>query len=165
MFERWKRSKRARHKAPECRAAGGRTFIGEQVHMDGFIRCREDLHIDGSFEGAIELKEHRLSVGEKGRVAAEIRVRNATISGQVEGNIFSEGKIEITRHGRFVGKLEAEGIAVADGAYLKAVIQMARGPVADPVPVCGPSEECPASGPIDSREAPDQENEALRYSK
>lgn len=127
--------------------------------MDGFIRCREDLHIDGSFEGTIELKEHRLSVGEKGRVAGEIRARNATISGQVEGNILSEGKIEITRHGRFVGKIEAEGIAVADGACLKAVIQMARGTV------CGLSDECPASGPIDSREAPDQENETLRYSK
>jgi cytoskeletal protein CcmA (bactofilin family) len=159
MFERWKRSKRARLEAAEFAPLGRRTFIGEQVHMDGFIRCREDLHIDGSFEGTIELKEHRLSVGEKGRVAAEIRVRNATISGQVKGNILSEGKIEITRHGRFVGKIEAEGITVADGAYLKAVIQMARGPA------CGPSEECPASGQIDSREAFDQENETLRYSK
>lgn len=159
MFERWKRSKRVRHDAAELAPVARRTFIGEQVQMDGFIRCREDLHIDGSFEGTIELKEHRLSVGEKGRVAAEIRVRNATISGQVKGNILSEGKIEITRQGRFVGKIEAEGITVADGAYLKAVIQMARGPV------CGPSEACPASGQIDSREASDQENETLRHSK
>ena len=159
MFGRWKRSKKARHQATEFAPVGGRTFIGEQVHMDGFIRCREDLYIDGSFEGTIELEQHRLTVGEKGRVAAEIRVRNASINGQVKGNILSEGKIEITRHGRFVGKIEAEGIIVADGAYLKAVIQMAR------VRVCGPLEECPASGQIDSGEAPDQRNETFRYAK
>jgi cytoskeletal protein CcmA (bactofilin family) len=116
----------------------GRAFIGERVQMEGFIRCREDLHIDGSVEGTIELNEHRLTVGEKGRVAGEIRVRNATISGNVKGSIFSRGHIEITRLGHFEGLIEAEGIAVADGADLKAEIRLTRDPAADTISASGP---------------------------
>jgi cytoskeletal protein CcmA (bactofilin family) len=140
MFGRWKRSRKKLRPLEEFVPVGGRTFIGEQVQMEGLIRCREDLYIDGSFEGTIELKEHRLTVGEKGRVAAEIRVQNATISGQVKGSILSQGKIEITRPGHFVGQIEAGGIAVEDGAYLKAVIRLTRDPVADAIPGPDPFE-------------------------
>jgi cytoskeletal protein CcmA (bactofilin family) len=94
--------------------------------MEGFIRCREDLYIDGWVEGTIELEEHRLTIGEKGRVAAEIRVQDAKISGDVKGTILSHGKVEITRNGRFLGQVESRGIAVEDGAYLKAVIRLSR---------------------------------------
>jgi cytoskeletal protein CcmA (bactofilin family) len=162
MFGRWKRSRKKLRPLEELGPVVGRTFIGEQVQMEGFIRCSEDLYIDGSVEGTIELKEHRLTVGEKGRVAAEIRVQNATISGHVKGRILSQGKIEITRLGHFVGQIEAGGIAVADGAYLKAVIRLTRDPAADTISAHGPLEECPASGEIDMEEALNPGNKTCR---
>jgi cytoskeletal protein CcmA (bactofilin family) len=159
MFGRWKRSRKKLCPPEELAPVVGRTFIGEQVQMQGFIRCREDLYIDGSAEGTIELKEHRLTVGIKGRVAAEMHVQDATISGHVKGRILSQGKVEITRSGHFVGQIEAGGIAVADGAYLKAVIRLTRDPAADTIPENGPLEECPASGEIDMEEALNPGNE------
>jgi cytoskeletal protein CcmA (bactofilin family) len=169
MFGRWKRSRKKLRPLEEFVPMGGRTFIGDQVQMEGFIRCGEDLYIDGSFEGTIELKEHRLTVGEKGRVAAEIRVQNATISGQVKGSILSQGKIEITRPGHFVGQIEAGRIAVADGAYLKAVIRLARDPAADAIPGHGPLEAWTVPGEKRVEETPgpglNQRNETFRYSK
>ncbi len=165
MFGRWKRSRKKLRYPEELGPVVGRTFIGEQVHLEGIIRCREDLYIDGLVEGTIELKEHRLTVGEKGRVAAEMRVQNATINGQVKGSILSQGKIEITRLGRFVGQIEAGGIAVADGAFLKAVIRLTQDPAADTIPANGPLEQCPASGEIDMEEALSQGNETCGSAK
>jgi cytoskeletal protein CcmA (bactofilin family) len=165
MFGRCKRSRKKLHPLEELGPAVGRTFIGEQVQMEGFIRCREDLVIDGSVEGTIELKEHRLTVGEKGRVAAEIRVQNATISGRVKGRLFSQGKIEITRSGHFVGQIEAGGIAVADGAYLKAAIRLIRDPAAHAIPANGPLEKGPASGEIEMEETLNQGNETCHFAQ
>jgi cytoskeletal protein CcmA (bactofilin family) len=169
MFGRWKRSRKEQRKAAEFVLVADRTFIGEQVHMEGFIRCGEDLHIDGRVEGTVELEEHRLTIGEKGRVDAEIRVKDATISGEVKGTILSQGKIEITRLGRFVGQIEAGGIAVEDGAYLKAVIRLSRDSAADAIPGPGPSETETVPGEEHVEETPgsglNQENETGRSSE
>jgi len=139
MFGLWKRSKKKPRQAAEPLPVAERTFVGDQVHMQGLIRCGEDLYIDGSVEGTIELANHRLTVGEMGRVDAEIHAQNATIRGLVKGSIFSRGKIEITRQGHFEGQIEAGGIVVADGAYLKAVIRLTRD-AGDATPGKDPSE-------------------------
>jgi cytoskeletal protein CcmA (bactofilin family) len=154
MFGRWKRSRKEQRLAAELVPAADRTFIGEQVHMEGFIRCGEDLYIEGRVEGTIELEEHRLTIGEKGRVDADIRVQDATISGEVKGTILSHGKVEITRNGRFVGQLESGGIAVEDGVYLKAVIRLRRDSAAAATSGSGPSEIENVSGKEQVEEAP-----------
>jgi cytoskeletal protein CcmA (bactofilin family) len=140
MFRPWRRSKKKQRQTVELLPVADRTFVGEEVHMEGLIRCEEDLYIDGSVEGTIELANHRLTVGETGKVHAEIHAQNATISGRVKGTILSRGKVEITRQGHFEGQIEAGGIAVADGAYLKAVIRLTRDSAADAIPGNGPLE-------------------------
>jgi cytoskeletal protein CcmA (bactofilin family) len=154
MFGRWKRSRKKLCPPEELAPVVGRTFIGEQVQMEGFIRCLEDLYIDGSAEGTIELKEHRLTVGIKGRVAAEMHVQDATISGHVKGRILSQGKVEITRSGHFVGQIEAGGIAVADGAYLKAVVRLTRDAASDTIPHHSPLEAWTVPGEKRMEETP-----------
>jgi cytoskeletal protein CcmA (bactofilin family) len=165
MFGRWKRSRKKPQPAAEFMSVAGRTFIGDQVHMEGIIRCREDLFIDGSVKGTIELANHRLTVGEMGRVDAEIHAQNATISGRVKGSILSRGKIEITRHGQFTGQIEAGGVAVADGADLRAVIQLTRDPAAYAIAANGPLEKGPASGKIHMEKALNQGNGTCHSAK
>ena len=115
-----------------------RTIIGNQIYIEGNIRGEEDLLIEGSVKGSIEMKTNHLTVGSKGKVEAEVRAANVTISGKLVGNINAAGRVEITKTADFNGEIKAKSISVEDGAYLKAVIEMEREPTQKPVPLGKP---------------------------
>ncbi|MBU1742587.1 MAG: polymer-forming cytoskeletal protein [Proteobacteria bacterium] len=114
-------------------APKGKTTIGQHISIDGDIRGEEDLVIEGSVKGIVELQKHHLTIGAKGQVEAEIKADNVTVSGKLSGNISAAGKVQITKEADFTGEIRAKGISVEDGAYLKAVIEMERAPQAAPV--------------------------------
>ena len=103
-----------------------KTIIGEQISIEGSICGKENLLIEGSMKGKIELEEHQVIVGSKGKVEAEIHAKDVTISGRMTGNIQALGKVEITRAAEFNGEVKARSISVEDGAYIKAVIELDR---------------------------------------
>lgn len=109
-------------------AVDQKTVIGDQIFIEGAIRGKEDLLIEGSVKGSIEVKAHHLTVGVKGQVEAEIFAANVTVSGKLAGNINATEKVEITKEADFNGEIKARSISVQDGAYLKAVIEMTREP-------------------------------------
>jgi cytoskeletal protein CcmA (bactofilin family) len=115
-----------------------RTIIGDQIYIEGTIRGEEDLLIEGSVKGSIEMKAHHLTVGSKGQVEAEVHAANVTISGKLEGNISATGRVEITKEADFNGEIKAKSISVEDGAYLKAVIELEREPTQKAVPLGKP---------------------------
>ena len=125
----------------------GKTIIGEQIIIDGTIRGKEDLLIEGSVKGRIEVERHHLTVGPKGQVEAEIQAANVTISGRLVGNINATGKVEITKEADFNGEIKAKSISVEDGAYLKAVIELEREPGKKPVTEIKPEDKS-ASEPV-----------------
>jgi cytoskeletal protein CcmA (bactofilin family) len=106
-----------------------RTIIGDQIFIEGVIRGNEDLLIEGSVKGSIELKAHHLTVGPKGQVSAEVQAADVTIGGKLVGNINATGRVEITKAADFNGEIKAKSISVEDGAYLKAVIELEREPM------------------------------------
>lgn len=103
-----------------------KTVIGQHISVEGVVRGRANLVIEGSMKGSIELDKHQVTVGSKGKVEAEINADNITISGQLVGNIKAQGKVEITKEADFTGEIKAKRISVEDGAYLKAVIELER---------------------------------------
>ncbi|HBF43813.1 MAG TPA: hypothetical protein DDW42_09365 [Desulfobacteraceae bacterium] len=105
-----------------------KTIIGENISIMGDVQGEEDLLIEGSVKGKINLEKHHLTVGSKGQVEAEIQAENVTISGRLVGNINAMGKVEIMKEADFNGEIKAKRISVEDGAYLKAVIELERGP-------------------------------------
>ena len=125
----------------------GKTIIGEQITIDGTIQGKEDLLIEGSVKGRIEVETHHLTVGSRGQVEAEIQASNVTISGRLVGNINAAGKVEITKEADFNGEIKAKSISVEDGAYLKAVIELKREPEKKPVTVVKPEGKS-ASEPV-----------------
>jgi cytoskeletal protein CcmA (bactofilin family) len=132
-------------------AVDQKTVIGDQISIEGAIRGQEDLLIEGSVKGSIEVKAHRLTVGVKGQVEAEILAANVTVSGKLSGNINAIGKVEITKEADFNGEIKARSISVQDGAYLKAVIEMEREPLKSISPSGKPEEKTssePSKEPI-----------------
>lgn len=106
--------------------SGTSTLIGEHIAIEGTIRANEDIVIEGSIKGTIEAKSHQLTVGSKGKVEADVEAESVVISGRMVGNVIARGKVQITKSADFNGQIKAKRIAVEDGAYIKASIELER---------------------------------------
>ena len=102
------------------------TLLGRSMVLHGELAGKEDLLIEGQFEGTISLPQHCLTVGPNGQVKADIHARQVIVQGGVTGDITAAEKIEIRRTGHVVGGLVAAGIAIEDGAYFKGSIEIIR---------------------------------------
>src|SRR5262250_633104 len=61
--------------------------IGKSIVVKGELSGSEDLRIEGTFEGKIELLDHVLTVGEHGQIRAEVSAKSTVVFGQVVGNL------------------------------------------------------------------------------
>jgi cytoskeletal protein CcmA (bactofilin family) len=125
-------------------AGAENTVIGKNISVEGSIRGSEHLVIDGSMQGNIEMEKHNFTVGSNGRVKGEIKALNVKISGQMIGNIKTQGKVEITREADFMGDIRAKGISIEDGAYFKGSIELAQEPHRKSTPVPKSEPDAPA---------------------
>ena len=112
--------------APEHESAKGAASIGKSVTIKGQIFSREDLVVDGEIEGAIELNDHRLTVGPNGRVRAGIKAREIVVLGSIDGNVEALDKIDIRKDAKLVGDIKTARIIIEDGAYFKGSIDIIR---------------------------------------
>ncbi len=102
------------------------TVIGEQIAVEGTIRAREDLEIQGTMKGSIEMQQNKLTVGPRGTVEADVNAQDVTVSGSMTGNIECSGRAEITGEANFTGQIKAKRVCIEDGAFVKATIEMLR---------------------------------------
>lgn len=99
------------------------TVIGSGIVIDGEISGDEDLVIQGTVKGKIDLKES-LFVENGGVVEADITTQNVEISGRVTGNIVASDKVELKADCRVVGDIKSPRILIADGASFKGNVDM-----------------------------------------
>jgi cytoskeletal protein CcmA (bactofilin family) len=104
------------------------TVIGEKISIEGDIRGEEHIVIEGSMKGNVLMEKNNFTIGSKGRVEGEINAQNVKISGQMIGNIKTQGKVEITKEADFMGDIRAKNISVEDGAYFKGSIELDKEP-------------------------------------
>ncbi len=100
------------------------TLIGGDCCIQGSIRARGSLRVDGQVEGEIAA-EGDLFVGEGGRVNAGIKARNATVAGEITGNVVAEGTLELLNGARLHGDVTVGKLAVAPGASFDGACHMA----------------------------------------
>jgi cytoskeletal protein CcmA (bactofilin family) len=60
------------------------------LRIKGQLSAEEDLTIDGSFEGAIDLHGHHLTTGAQSNVKARVSARAVTVLGRLEGHITAD---------------------------------------------------------------------------
>jgi cytoskeletal protein CcmA (bactofilin family) len=100
--------------------------IGRSVVIKGELTASEDLIIDGSVEGRIELRKNVLTVGPEGRIKADVVAKWAIVEGQVIGNVTATERIDLRDAGSLDGDLSAPRISIADGAHFRGSIDMQR---------------------------------------
>ncbi len=106
--------------------SGSTARLGASLHVKGEISGNEDLHIDGSVEGLIQLEDRKLTVGASAKVTADVVAREVVVYGSVKGNLRGRDRIEIKKDGSVVGDLTTARIMIEDGAYFKGSIEIDR---------------------------------------
>lgn len=106
--------------------AGATARLGASLHIKGEISGNEDLHVDGSVEGLIQLDDRKLTVGASAKVTADLVAREVVVYGSVKGNLRARDRIEIKKDGSVIGDLTTARIMIEDGAYFKGSIEIDR---------------------------------------
>jgi len=98
--------------------------IGKSVVIKGELNGSEDLTVEGSVEGKIELKQHVLTIGPNGRIKAEVFAKAVIVLGEVAGNITASEKVDIRDNGKVDGNIVAPRVAIAEGAHFRGSVDM-----------------------------------------
>ena len=144
MFGRGKKEDKS-SRQPTGKGLKIETVIGPNAHFRGDIQSDGGAHVEGVFEGTIDITGN-LIIGEGAKVIADISAHNISISGAVKGDI--EGnKVEILENGRVWGNLTVTSLLLNEGAYLRGKTTM-QGDVEPPMiePPKASKEEVEAEG-------------------
>jgi cytoskeletal protein CcmA (bactofilin family) len=102
---------------PAPRTVSPSTSVDASSELEGKLRCKQTLRIDGYVKGEVEC-ERTVLVGEGARVFASIAADEVQIAGTVEGNIAARRKITLERTANVKGDLTTPGIVIEEGAKL-----------------------------------------------
>jgi cytoskeletal protein CcmA (bactofilin family) len=111
--------------ASQAGTAGERrltAWIGKSLFVKGNVVSSEDLVIDGTFEGTIEVGDHALTIGPGAEVRADLVAKTITIHGSVVGNVTAGERLDVRASASVDGNITAPRFAMADGAFLKGTV-------------------------------------------
>jgi cytoskeletal protein CcmA (bactofilin family) len=103
------------------------SYLSPGLKIKGEVTGNEDLHVDGSVEGAISVGGFRLTVGKGARVKAETVARELVVYGEVDGDLRARDLVEIKKEGSVQGDIATARIMIEDGAFFKGSIEIDRG--------------------------------------
>lgn len=103
-------------KNKKLKGEGGlNTIIGKDSVIEGNIQVEGGLRIDGVVKGKISATE-TLTVGDEGKIEAEVSAGIAVIGGRVVGNIFAQEKLELQSKAVVEGDITTKNLIVEEGA-------------------------------------------------
>jgi cytoskeletal protein CcmA (bactofilin family) len=92
--------------------------------MRGQLSAREDLWIEGQFEGEIQAPAHQVTVSAGGRVRAEVRARALVVEGELHGNAAAEQMVIVRAGGRMQGDIRAPRVGLEEGCHFQGNVDM-----------------------------------------
>jgi cytoskeletal protein CcmA (bactofilin family) len=104
------------------------TTIDTQADVEGTLRGK-DAHVLGRFRGQIELSG-RLVLGEGARVEARVTADVVEIAGDFKGDLKARS-LTLLEKGRLDGTVDAQRLAVREGAMLNGGVNAGERPGAE----------------------------------
>jgi len=104
-------------------ASDARAHFGRSIFVKGEITASEDLTIDGTVEGRIDLPDHVLTVGPNATMMADITGRVVTTLGSVVGSVIAREKLDVRQGGSVEGTVSCGRLIVQDGANVNAKVE------------------------------------------
>jgi cytoskeletal protein CcmA (bactofilin family) len=118
-----------------------RATLGPATAVRGQIAAREDLWVEGQFEGEIMAAGFQVTVVAGGRVRGEVRAASVIVEGELHGDVRAEQHVIVRTGGRLRGDLRAPRVTLEDGCAVDGSVDMesvaepsAPGPEVEVVP-------------------------------
>ena len=91
------------------------TIIGKQTVVDGDIRVKHSLRIDGRVRGNIHTTD-TIVIGKEGEIEGKVQAKHVLLAGRVVGNVVSQGNIFLESSATVQGDIRAAQLVVDEGA-------------------------------------------------
>ncbi len=100
--------------------------IGKSVVIKGELSGSEDLYVDGTVDGNIELRNHTLTVGPNGNVKADVSAKAVVIQGKLDGSVNASDRVDLRKSAVVTGDVTTQRIAIEEGAFLKGKVDIQK---------------------------------------
>jgi cytoskeletal protein CcmA (bactofilin family) len=98
-------------------------LIGSKITIRGQVSGNQDLVVEGRIEGRVGL-ESRLTVEESGSLEADVDVTDASVKGEVRGDLVASKIAVLHPTARVIGKIRAPKVVIEEGARFSGDIEM-----------------------------------------
>ena len=102
-------------KSTEQTSAKINSIIGADMVVEGNIRAREAVRVEGSVTGNVET-DGSLIISATGKVKGNIRGSSIVVGGLLEGDLASTGKTEVISTGKVIGNIRTKSLIVDENA-------------------------------------------------
>ena len=102
----------------EFRPMDYEVIISQNTAINGNISINGCTRIDGVIDGTLAV-DNDLFIGESGNIRATVYAKNATISGQVTGNISCKERLKLTINAKVFGDIKCTTLIIAEGAIFR----------------------------------------------
>ena len=102
--------------------------ISQGIRIKGEVTGSEDLFVDGSVDGKLNLVNGSLTIGPNGSVKADVSAREVIVRGKVEGNVTAREKVQLWSTGQVNGEVRTDRLAIEDGALLRGKVEAGKPP-------------------------------------
>lgn len=113
------------HSSPPL-SAHATACITQGIRIKGEVTGKEDIFLDGTLEGKLDLGNAVVTVGPNGKIKADISGREVIVRGQVEGKVSGTERVQLWNTGRVVGEVRTERLAIEDGATLRGYVEAGK---------------------------------------
>jgi cytoskeletal protein CcmA (bactofilin family) len=110
---------------------GAVASIGKSIVFKGDLSGDEDLEIDGTIEGGVQLPNNHLTVAASGQVTASINAKSVTVVGRIAGNVTATERVQVESTGVVEGDIQAPRLLISEGAVMNGSIEMSPRVAAD----------------------------------
>ncbi|MCC5794245.1 MAG: polymer-forming cytoskeletal protein [Chromatiales bacterium] len=125
--------------APEARAAATRpaaprpaapsgqgegAFIGASIQIHGELRGEEDVFVEGQVHGTVHLSSNTITIGNRGRLKADVYAHTILVDGKVEGDLYGAEQVIVRKSAEVRGNISSPRVSLEDGATFKGAIEM-----------------------------------------
>jgi cytoskeletal protein CcmA (bactofilin family) len=94
------------------------TVLSNQIKLQGRLTSTTNIRFDGEMLGDLTT-EGDVVVGDNGRVKGDVSGRNVVVSGAIEGNISTTGRLEILTTGKVFGNIVVGSLIIDEGGILR----------------------------------------------